>query len=487
MFRPADKIYFSTAVAVFLLYYSVLLLLPGFTLLREADTFWQIRTGQWILDHAEVPVADFYSYTAFGKRWISGQWLAEILFALAFNLGQWRGVVLLTAASCSAVIALVCIYLERNLRFSVAIGWMAITALIMVPHFVARPHVFSYILLLLWIITLLDRYDSGDWNISALTPFLCFLMILWVNVHGSFTIGLAFLYIFVGFSCHERFVHRDYKQCTKILFMVFVVSVCALVTPYGAESTLLVLQVMNMSFLQANIVEWMSPNFQVYSLYLCYLVAILAAMAGLGIQLRGPRLVIFSMMMFFGLSHTRGLLMFFLLAPIILSRPILERAAWLQESSKASDPVLRFLQDRPFAMPAIFLVLAVVVTGYSWHKINVGPPKSVSPNAAIDFVKTRGITGNVFNSYAFGGYLIFVGIPTFIDGRTPPHSDDFVRRYFNAVNLKDIDDAFRLLDEYEVRWVLLSPEEPLGKALARSASWDEVYSDDYSIVLARRR
>jgi hypothetical protein len=182
--------------------------------------------------------------------------------------------------------------------------------------------------------------------------------------------------------------------------------------------------------------------------------------------------------------------MFFLLAPIILSRPILDRAAWLRpftlESGGASDPVLRFLQDRPFAMPAIFLVLAVVVTGYSWHTINVGPPKSVSPNAAIDFVKTRGITGNVFNSYAFGGYLIFAGIPTFIDGRTPPHSDDFVRRYFSAVNLKDIDDAFRLLDEYEVRWVLLSPEEPLGKALTRSALWDEVYSDDYSIVLVQR-
>ena len=61
-----------------------------------------------------------------------------------------------------------------------------------------------------------------------------------------------------------------------------------------------------------------------------------------------------------------------------------------------------------------------------------------------------------------------------------------MRRYANAVNLKDINDAFRLLDEYKVRWVLLRPEEPLSKALARSALWDEVYSDNYSVVLVRR-
>ena len=218
-------------------------------------------------------------------------------------------------------------------------------------------------------------------------------------------------------------------------------------------------------------------------------------MAGMGIQLRGPRLIAFSMMTFFGLSHIRGLFMFFLVVPIILARPIVARATWFRaaqlvddqssKSAKVSDPVLFYLQKRPITMPAIFLVLASVVTAYSWQEINIGPPKSSSPNAAIDFVRTTGITGNVFNSFNFGGYLIFVGIPTFIDGRTPPFTDDFVRRYFNAVTLKDINDAFRLLDEYKVRWVLLEREEPLGKALVRSALWDEVYSDSYSVVLVR--
>jgi hypothetical protein len=129
------------------------------------------------------------------------------------------------------------------------------------------------------------------------------------------------------------------------------------------------------------------------------LVAIVAIMASLGIRLRGPRLVAFSMMLFFDLSHIRGLLMFFLLAPIILARLILARAAWLRathrvegqlsETTRTADPVLSYLQERPLVMPAIVLGLAAIVTAHSWHKINVDLPKSISPSAAIEFMHAQ--------------------------------------------------------------------------------------------------
>ena len=106
--------------------------------------------------------------------------------------------------------------------------------------------------------------------------------------------------------------------------------------------------------------------------------------------------------------------------------------------------------------------------------------------AAIDFVRRANITGNVFNSYNFGGYLIFVGIPTFIDGRALLFGDDFVQRYFDTVNLVDINKSFEVLDEYRVQWVLLRPTQPLAKALDQDALWNNVYSDEYSVVFVRR-
>jgi hypothetical protein len=63
------------------------------------------------MDHAQVPTVDFYSYTAVGKRWISTEWLSEIFIALAYKIGEWRGVVILSTLVCAAIIGVICFYL----------------------------------------------------------------------------------------------------------------------------------------------------------------------------------------------------------------------------------------------------------------------------------------------------------------------------------------------------------------------------------------
>ena len=52
------------------------LLSIGELLLRDADSFWQIKVGQWIIDHGAMPYTDIYSFTRFGEPWISSSWLS---------------------------------------------------------------------------------------------------------------------------------------------------------------------------------------------------------------------------------------------------------------------------------------------------------------------------------------------------------------------------------------------------------------------------
>jgi hypothetical protein len=484
----------SAAIAIFFFFYSVMIVLPGSSLLKDADTLQHIRTGQWILDNAQFPRVDLYSYTVAGTRWIAGEWLSEILLALAFNIGEWRGVVIVSVITIAASIAILSFYLLQNIRFSVAIGWAALTAFAISPHFLARPHLFSFVMLLVWLIILLDAYDSGDFKPSI--PILALLIILWANLHGSFTLGIALLCAFAGYFCCEKFLKRDYTRCWSTIVILLAVGVCALLTPYGIRSALVTLELFNMKLLSQQIEEWKSPDFQIYQPLLILFVGLFGAIAGLGIRLRGPRLIVFSMMLSLALSHIRGLVMFFLVAPVILARPMGAHSVWWgatrlnnsnsPESARALDPIPRYFETRPIVIPAICLAVAALATVYSWGYMNSGPPGSVAPKAAIDFVKQNGITGNVFNSYGFGGYLIFSGIPTFIDGRVTPYSDDFLLQYDQTVNLVDINKAFQLLDQYKVSWVILRPVEPLAKALARSALWNEAYSDQNSVVFVRR-
>ncbi|MHC2581832.1 hypothetical protein ACVI1J_006013 [Bradyrhizobium diazoefficiens] len=69
----------------------------GDTLLQDSDSFWQIKVGQWILDHGAVPTTDFYSFTRTGAPWISTSWLSQVLLAFSHAQWDWAGPVILTA------------------------------------------------------------------------------------------------------------------------------------------------------------------------------------------------------------------------------------------------------------------------------------------------------------------------------------------------------------------------------------------------------
>ena len=54
----------------------------GEILLRDSDTLWQIKIGQWIIEHGAVPYTDVHSFTRFGEPWMSSSWLSQVLYAM---------------------------------------------------------------------------------------------------------------------------------------------------------------------------------------------------------------------------------------------------------------------------------------------------------------------------------------------------------------------------------------------------------------------
>jgi hypothetical protein len=494
LIKSRDRVFVVTAFAVFILFYC-LNLLRAPVLLQEADTLWQIRAGQWTLDHARVPTVDFYSYTAAGKPWVSMQWLSQIIYALTFNAGGWRAIAVLAAVSSAAIIGIVCFYLLRHLRFSVALWCAVLTGAAIGPHFTARPHVFSYILLALWMISLLDAYDDEKFDLPPLRT-LVPLMILWANIHGSFTFGLLLLAIFSVCCLYHNFVRRDFAKCRRVVIVAAVTAACAAITPYGIMPAFMTTTLVSMKFATGYINELRSPNFQASIFVLIYFVAIFLAMAGFGIRLEGARLISFGLAAATGLRYMRALFMFFLLAPIILARPTARcfpllapqsSAAESSDSKAAPDALFGLLQKYATAVLVGCVALAALTTASIWRRGDIVPAKAIAPEAAIDFVKRANITGNVFNSQLFGGYLIWSGIPVFIDGRLEVYGDTFLRKYAETVNLADVTKAYAALDEYNIAWAILNPHEPLASELARNAAWEKSYADADAVVFVRRR
>jgi hypothetical protein len=49
------------------------------SLLADADAGWHIRTGEYILDHHQVPHHDLYSFSKPGAPWYAWEWLTDII------------------------------------------------------------------------------------------------------------------------------------------------------------------------------------------------------------------------------------------------------------------------------------------------------------------------------------------------------------------------------------------------------------------------
>jgi hypothetical protein len=247
---------------------------------------------------------------------------------------------------------------------------------------------------------------------------------------------------------------------------------------------------MAMKSMMAHLMEWQPPNFRDYPIYLAYLLAFFALISAFGIKLRAARLALLMIAVWLGFSSTRGFFVLLLIVPFVVARPAAQQVVYfsrlVQNGSKRTDQVLRFFEAHGGVLAAASICLVVVSAILSSQLRRIEPPSQNAPKGAIDFVAQAGISGNVFNDYKFGGYLIFKGIPTFIDGRAELYGDQFLNDYFAAVSLSDIRASYRLLDTHKIDWVLLEPHRPLSHALRlNSNDWTEVFSDRNAVVFVR--
>jgi len=487
MSKPLEGMRYRVALAAafisFTTIYIVIAALVRHPLLNDADTFLHISVGEWILQNERLPVVDTFSYTAFGKPWFAVDWLGELALAVAYRAAQWEGVIQLTAITFGLIAGVLTFYLARILRLSVALSLTLVICVLISPSLLARPVIFSYLLLSIWIVLILEFHDQ-NWT-STWIYILIPLMLLWANVHASFTFALLVLYIFLCSAIYKAHVQKDAVELKHLFLLMAGVTVSALVTPYGPESALRTLRLMSLPVL-SQIDEWQPPNFKQDPIHLGSIVVVFAVLAYSGIRLRGAHLFTLLLVTVFALGQKRGLGLFGLVAPLILARPIAEWLPALRVQDER-DPVTRFARSRTrfIAMVCVGITMVAVIARWTTAS-EIRPPARILPEKAVAAARIAGVTGHVLNSYRFGGYLIFKGIPVFVDGRVGLYGNRFLRDYFRAMGLRDAGEAARLLRQYNVEWALLVPGEPIAFMLEEN-EWVRLYKDRYAVVFAKRQ
>jgi hypothetical protein len=456
-------------------------------LLRDGDTYWHVAAGRWILEHGRVPHADPFSYTMPGAPWTAHEWLSEVLLALLHQVGGWTALVALTAGAFALTIALLTRALLRWVEPLYALLFAGMAVGMAASHVLVRPHVIAMPLMMVWTIALVRASEAGRapslWLLPAMT--------VWANLHGGFTLGLGLAGAFATEACFAAWRGRHFASALRSWGrFVLLAFASALVTPNGLRGiafTWLVL--VKSSYALQSIGEWWSPDFHSFQPLEVWLLGGLLMVMYQRLTLPPMRLALLVGLLHLALKHVRYVELIGLLVPLFVAAPF--AAQWRQRAREAAQAQALDRVFNRLAQPAgagAMLLAGLLFAGLPLLVARVQPisaPALAAPTAALHAVRRAGIHGNVLNTYGWGGYLIYEGVPAFIDGRAEMYGDAFLKRYMEALDLRTSDGLQDLLGRYDVAWTMLSPETPAVALLDNLPGWRRLYSDDVAVVHVR--
>jgi hypothetical protein len=452
-------------------------------LLNDGDTLSHIASGRWIIVHRAIPFHDPFTYTAHGQRWVPHEWLAEIVFAVTYDRLGWGGVVALTGLAGAAAFALLTGALAANLGpRRAAIGALAALALTE-AHFLARPHALAWPLLVLWMAGVIGARDRGCVPSLALLP----VMVLWCNLHGGFVIGL----LFAGLLAAEAALAAPAGGRRAALrgwgIFLALSTLASLCSPNWVAALLLPVRMLRMQFALASISEWHAADFSRFDPLEAWIGLMLLGGLTLGLRLPLARVLMILLLLWMALVHVRNEELLGIIVPLLVAAPLARQLAPASSEASPAAAAGRRTVTRFGRAAALAAALVIAFFGGAWvlNDRGLAPRGAVAPAAAVAAARRHDLDGRVFNSVRFGGYLIFAGVPVFVDGRADLFGDAFLERYVAAANAVG-NWLPEILDRYHVEWTLLEPSSPAVGLLDRLTGWERVYADRYAVIHRRQ-
>ena len=451
----------------------------------DPDVWWHLRTGQLMLQNHQIFHVDPYSFTRSGQPWIDHEWLSQILIFSLYRVTGWGGLIGGFALAMAAAYLLVFV---RTASDPYVAGIFTVWgALASVPCWGVRPQMLTLLLASILLFLLERSYQHPD-----LLWFVPPLLLLWVNLHAGYAVGLAFLFLFFlgdAVDSHLRPPERTVRL--KKLALIFIL--CAAVVtlnPYGLQLYRYPLDTLRSRSMLAYIGEWHSPDFHEsrYAPFLLMLLAALVLPALSPRRLRTTELLLVLATMFAALRSVRHIPLFVLVAVPALSSLVQARLdhSPARELFGASNPPTRTKMVINCVLLLAFVAFTSIRFGYVVRHQATSEAHEF-PAAAASYLDQNQVPGPILNHYNWGGYFIWKLYPryrVFIDGRADVYRDAFMDAFAATYHLRGA--SWRQpLQEWGIRTVVLPPDAPLITALRSSPGWKSVYADTQVVILSR--
>jgi hypothetical protein len=476
-------------------------------LLNDAGIGWHIRTGQAILATHHIPQTDPYSSIMAGKPWIAWEWLYDVIVgALDSSLGL-NGVVWFAAVMIATTFA-------WTFRYMVTRGTSLFTAVVLtllatsasMIHMLARPHVLTWLFVVLWF-SILDSSER-DCFATTIRPqrrwlwFLPVSMIVWVNVHGGFLLGLVLCVIFwlsalwtwstargIAFEDSLRQIARA-KHLRDLSWVTLLSFAATLVNPYGWHLHRHIFSYLTNRFLMNHIEEFQSPNFHQLApkFFLSIVILTFVAVALHYRKMRVSEILLAAFAIDAGLYASRNLPIASILL-VLVAGPILPRLRRIAHFADRMSAVDSRLRGHLWCIAVLFSVFALDLNGGRLSgkllaDAHFDPIRM--PVGALNYLEKNGISEPILTPDYWGGYVMYRLYPStkvVIDDRHDLYGVQILASYLKMIHLQPGWDAF--LRDSQTSCLVMPTDAAITAMLNQTPGWKSVYSDSVSSVFRK--
>jgi hypothetical protein len=374
-------------------------------------------------------------------------------------------------------------------------------------HFFARPHIVSWLFLWLWF-AVLDRWETNRTSLHAIY-WLPLLMILWVNLHGGFLLGLAVAGCFwIGvlvetIKLSDAFARVVAHQRARILGIVLMLSMGAtLINPYGYRLHEHIYRYLTNRFLMNHIDEFLSPDFH-GAAQKCFAAIVLLALVTLARsprRLRVSQLLVLLLAVYAGLYASRNLPVAAILLVLVIGPPLSDvlKDLW-QRVMKPFARVNSFsarvsmldarLRGHVWPMVTLVAMFAICFAGGRLggrQVVHAQFDAARFPVETAEMIAKSGSREPIFCPDSWGGYLIYRLSPqvkVVVDDRHDLYGEVLLSKYLTLVRVEP--GWNRILDEWNVRRVLMPAGSALANILRETPQWHVTHEDKTAMLFER--
>lgn len=482
-----------------LLVFVVILLI--FTLaaqpITDPDFWWHLRTGQYIVETRSIPYTDIFSAPRFGSEWVTHEWLSEVFIYTVFRTLGYGGLIAVFSIFITGSFWLAyqrC--RKRGVHLYIAAFAMLLGAVATMPTWGVRPQVFSLLFASVFI-TFLDQYSRREAmpSIWWLVP----VMILWVNMHAGFALGLVLIALTIIGLLLDGFLRKDsfapiWRLTKPLAWLLIVCFAVVFLNPNGARLYSYPFETLSSQAMMQYLHEWKSPNFQepMFQALALLLIGTFSVIALSKKSVRPGELLMLAATAWATLRSGRNVAFFALVATPLLAEHSwnwINSQWWSQRfnvppASKAgTDSKLKL----GFNAVLLLLIVTLAILGVRHSAADQSTSDAQRfPTAAVDFILAQKPPQPIYNEYIWGGYLIWRLYPdyrVYIDGRADVYGDSLVREW---LEIHDGKPAWReALDNHGIRTVLVKQDAALASILRQDNAWQRVFEDEQAVVFVR--